>query len=58
MKKVGLPLGLCVLLASCVPAPPPPPNLYLENLPQSLTGAMELEERIQTQDAWNLIRDG
>ena len=58
VKKVGLPLGLCVLLASCVPAPPPPPNLYLENLPQSLTGSMELEERIQTQDAWNLIRDG
>jgi tetratricopeptide (TPR) repeat protein len=58
VKKVGLPIGLCVLLASCVPAPPPPPNLYLENLPQSLTGSMELEERIQTQDAWNLIRDG
>lgn len=58
MKKVGLPLGLCVLLASCATAPPPPPNLYFENLPQSLTGAMELEERIQTQDAWNYIRDG
>ncbi len=58
MKKVGLALGLCVLLASCVPAPPPPPNLYLENLPQSLTGSMALEERIQTQDAWNYIRDG
>ncbi len=58
MKKVGLPLGLCVLLASCVPAPPPPPNLYLENLPQSLTGSMELEERIQTQEAWNFIREG
>jgi Tfp pilus assembly protein PilF len=58
VKKVGLPLGLCVVLASCVSAPPPPPNLYLENLPQSLTGAMELEERIQTQDAWNYIRDG
>jgi len=58
VKKVGLPLGLCVLLASCVPAPPPPPNLYLENLPQSLTGSMALEERIQTQDAWNHIRDG
>ena len=58
MKKVGLPLGLCLLLAACVPAPPPPPNLYLENLPQSLTGSMVLEERIQAQDAWNLIRDG
>ena len=58
MKKVGLPLGLCVILVSCVSVPPPPPNLHLENLPQSLTGAMELEERIQTQDAWNYIRDG
>ena len=58
MKKVGLPLGLCVILVSCVSAPPPPPNLHLENLPQSLTGAMELEERIQTQEAWNYIRDG
>jgi tetratricopeptide (TPR) repeat protein len=58
VKKVGLPLGLCVLLASCVPVPPTPPNLYLENLPQSLTTSMALEERIQTEDAWNDLRDG
>lgn len=58
MKKVGLPLGLCVLLASCIPVPPPPPNFYLENLPQSLTTSMALEERIQTEDAWNYLRDG
>jgi Tfp pilus assembly protein PilF len=58
VKKVGLPLGLCVLLASCIPVPPPPPNLYLENLPQSLTTSMALEERIQTEDAWNYLRDG
>jgi len=58
VKKFGLPLGLCVVLATCIPVPPPPPNLYLENLPQSLTSSMALEERIQTEDAWNYLRDG
>jgi tetratricopeptide (TPR) repeat protein len=58
VKKAGLALGLCVVLAACVPVPPSPPNLYFENLPQSLIAAMSLEDRIQAQDAWNNIRDG
>jgi Tfp pilus assembly protein PilF len=58
LKRAGLPLALVLLLASCVTVPPTPPNLYLENLPQSMTTSMALEERIQTEDAWNDLRDG
>jgi tetratricopeptide (TPR) repeat protein len=49
---------LAVLLASCVTVAPPPPNLYIENLPQSLVTPLTLEERIQMDEAWDLIRQG
>lgn len=50
--------ALAILLASCATVAPPPPNLYIESLPQSLVTALTLEERIQMQDAWNLLRQG
>ena len=50
--------ALAILLASCVTVAPPPPNLYIESLPQSLVTPLTLEERIQMQDAWNLLRQG
>jgi tetratricopeptide (TPR) repeat protein len=47
-----------LLLYSCVTVAPPPPNLYLETLPQSLVTPLTLEERIQMQEAWDALRQG
>jgi len=49
---------LSILLASCVTVAPPPPNLYIENLPQSLVTPLTLEERIQMEEAWDFLRQG
>ncbi len=53
--RVGV---VSLLLCSCVTVAPPPPNLYLENLPQSLVTPLTLEERIQMEEAWGLLRQG
>jgi tetratricopeptide (TPR) repeat protein len=53
--RLGL---LSVLLASCATVAPPPPNLYIENLPQSLVTPLTLEERIQMDEAWDLLKQG
>ncbi len=50
--------ALAILLASCATVAPPPPNLYIESLPQSLVTPLTLEERIQMQEAWDLLRQG
>jgi len=50
--------AVSLLLWSCVTVAPPPPNLYLENLPQSLVTPLTLEERIQMEEAWGLLRQG
>lgn len=50
--------AVSLLLWSCVTVAPPPPNLYLENLPQTLVIPLTLEERIQMADAWDLLRQG
>jgi tetratricopeptide (TPR) repeat protein len=48
--------ALSILLVSCVTVAPPPPNLYIENLPQSLVTPLTLEERIQMEEAWDFLR--
>jgi Tfp pilus assembly protein PilF len=58
VKKAWVALGLSALLASCVTVAPPPPDLYLENLPQALVTPLTLEERILLEEAWDLIRQG
>lgn len=59
MVKKACPLGaLSILLASCVTIAPPPPNMYIENLPQSLVTPLTLEERLQMQEAWDYLRQG
>jgi len=50
--------ALSILLVSCVTVAPPPPNLYIENLPQSLVTPLTLEERIQMEEAWDYLRQG
>ena len=58
VKKACLLGALSILLASCVTVAPPPPNLYIENLPQSLVTPLTLEERIQMEEAWDTLRQG
>jgi len=50
--------AVSILLVSCVTVAPPPPNLYIENLPQSLVTPLTLEERIQMEEAWDYLRQG
>jgi len=50
--------ALFILLASCVTVAPPPPNLYIESLPQSLVTPLTLEERIQMSEAWESVKQG
>ncbi len=50
--------ALAILLTSCVTVAPTPPNLYIENLPQSLVTPLTLEERIQMEEAWDNLRQG
>ncbi|MBM3284268.1 MAG: tetratricopeptide repeat protein [Candidatus Aminicenantes bacterium] len=58
VKKIELLCVLFLLTAACATIPPPPPTFYLESLPQSLTIAMTLEERILAEEAWDFIRQG
>lgn len=57
--KIACRLGaVSVLLASCVTVAPPPPSLYIENLPQSLVTPLTLEERIKLTEAWDFLKQG
>jgi Tfp pilus assembly protein PilF len=59
VKKIALlTLTLAWLLGACVTYQTPPPNLYIENLPQSIVTELSLDERIVTEDAWKSIRQG
>ncbi|MEW5900926.1 MAG: hypothetical protein AB1715_05635, partial [Acidobacteriota bacterium] len=58
MNRAWLPLVLSALLTSCVPVLPPPPNLYIENLPQDMVTPLTLEERILMEEAWDYLRQG
>ncbi len=58
VKKACLFLPLSLLATACATIPPPPPSFYFENLPQSLTTAMTLEERILAEEVWAFIRQG
>jgi Tfp pilus assembly protein PilF len=49
---------LLIILGACVTVAPPPPDLYIESLPQSLTSDLTLEERIRAEEAWGYLRDG
>jgi len=57
VKKAILPIFL-VFLTACVTIAPPPPNLYLEGLPQSIITELTLEERIRAEEAWEYLRSG
>ena len=58
VKKASLPICLLIILSACVTVVPPPPSLYIESLPQSVTSDLTLEERIRAEEAWGYLRDG
>ncbi len=43
---------------SCATRQPPPPTLYLGNLPATLVAELSLEDRLLIEEAWNNIRKG
>lgn len=58
VKKVTLLVPLCLILFACATVEPPPPALYLDNLPPALISSLSLEERIAVEEAWREIRLG
>ncbi len=58
VKKIMIVAGLAALAWSCATFEPLPPAFYVEDLPQSLTTTMTLEERIAAEEAWNDLRTG
>ncbi len=49
---------LVLCLWSCATYLPPPPNLYIENLPSSDVSDLTLQERLTAEEAWNNIKRG
>lgn len=49
---------LMLWLWSCATYLPPPPNLYIENLPSSDVSELTLEERLTAEEAWSNIKRG
>jgi len=58
VKKLSLGLVPILVLGACITLQPPPPSLYIDSLPQSITSALSLEDRIKTEDAWAALRTG
>jgi tetratricopeptide (TPR) repeat protein len=58
VKKISLIFFLFLLSWSCVTFQPPPPSIYIENLPQSITTELTLEERIAAEEAWKNLKQG
>ncbi len=59
MKKAfSVCLPIAFLLGACATYQPPPPSLYVGNLPQSLVTELTLDERIIIEDAWKNLKQG
>jgi tetratricopeptide (TPR) repeat protein len=58
VKKISLIFFLFLWSWSCVTLQPPPPSIYIENLPQSITSGLTLEERIAAEEAWKNLKQG
>jgi tetratricopeptide (TPR) repeat protein len=57
VKKLTLALVPILLMGACLTLPPPP-SLYIDSLPQSITSAFSLNDRIKAEDAWTALRRG
>lgn len=49
---------LFILSWSCATYQPPPPSLYIGNLPAAFVTELSLDERILIEDAWNSLKKG
>lgn len=58
MKKVLVIFSYLILFWSCATYQPPPPSLYIGNLPQSFVTHLSLDERILTEEAWSNLKQG
>lgn len=59
MVRKAIFILLFFLLAwSCVTYQPPPPSLFIGNLPQAMVAELSLDERILTEEAWENLRQG
>jgi Tfp pilus assembly protein PilF len=58
VKKSLLILFLMSLVWACATFQPQPPSFYIEDLPQSITTQMSLEQRIAAEEAWKDLKEG
>ena len=58
VKKTFYLLLLITLFWSCATYQPPPPSLYIEDLPQATVAELSLEERIIAEEAWSNLKQG
>jgi len=58
VRKVLIVVVSSSLVWSCATFQPPPPSLYIGELPESLVTELSLDERILTEDAWNNLKQG
>jgi Tfp pilus assembly protein PilF len=58
VKKPLLVFSLVSLLWACATFQPQPPSFYIEDLPQSITTSMSLEQRIAADEAWKNLKGG
>jgi len=49
---------LIMLWGACATYQPPPLNLYIDNLPQSIVTGLSLDERIVVEEAWRSLKQG
>jgi Tfp pilus assembly protein PilF len=58
VKKTFCILLLITLFSSCATYQPPPPSLYIGDLPQAAAAELSLEERIIAEEAWSNLKQG
>lgn len=58
VRKTFIIILLLSLLWSCATYQPPPPSLYIGELPESIVTELSLDERILMEDAWKNLRQG
>ena len=59
VKKILVFLSaLSLLLASCATFQPPPPTIYIGDLPPSTAMELSLDDRITAEDAWQSLKEG
>ena len=58
MKKAILAVLILSGAGACVTFTSPPPSFYIENIPQSVSKELTLDQRIATGEAWASLKAG